>query len=208
MSKTSCAQQQPQPSPRIARWPSIIRIGNLSSAAAFGETHFSMGTGEVETRAPRQDKTQKHGRLRLSRLRTSPDDLTRDCDAARILQTIELERARSVGLDDQRPHAGRESEDTSLLGTGWGVHIHLCRSQAGARVCARAVIRPGRNPSCSPHTVKHGTATALLDAEFEISVIELWLGLESMETINGYLHTGLAMKEEALAKVLLRVVSG
>jgi site-specific recombinase XerD len=42
---------------------------------------------------------------------------------------------------------------------------------------------------------------ALLDAGVDISVIALWLGHESMETTNGYLHTSLAMKEKALAKV-------
>jgi integrase/recombinase XerD len=53
----------------------------------------------------------------------------------------------------------------------------------------------------SPHTIRHGTAMALLDAGVDISVIALWLGHESIETTNGYLHTSLALKEKALAKV-------
>jgi integrase/recombinase XerD len=36
----------------------------------------------------------------------------------------------------------------------------------------------------------------------DISVIALWLGHESIETTNGYLHTSLATKEKALAKVM------
>ena len=55
--------------------------------------------------------------------------------------------------------------------------------------------------SISPHTIRHGTAMALLDAGVDISVIALWLGHESIETTNGYLHTSLALKERALAKV-------
>jgi integrase/recombinase XerD len=58
-----------------------------------------------------------------------------------------------------------------------------------------------RKKRISPHTVRHGTAMALLEAGVDISVIALWLGHESMETTNGYLHTSLAMKEKALAKV-------
>jgi site-specific recombinase XerD len=42
---------------------------------------------------------------------------------------------------------------------------------------------------------------ALLDAGVDISVIALWLGHESIETTNGYLHTSIALKEKALAKV-------
>ena len=46
---------------------------------------------------PFQDRVLTHA-LKPSRLRAGPDDLTRDPDAARILQAVELERARSVGL--------------------------------------------------------------------------------------------------------------
>lgn len=53
----------------------------------------------------------------------------------------------------------------------------------------------------SPHTIRHGTAMALLDAGVDITVIALWLGHESIETTNGYLHTSLALKEKALSKV-------
>jgi integrase/recombinase XerD len=58
-----------------------------------------------------------------------------------------------------------------------------------------------KKKSISPHTIRHGTAMALLDAGVDISVIALWLGHESIETTNGYLHTSIALKEKALAKV-------
>lgn len=58
-----------------------------------------------------------------------------------------------------------------------------------------------RKKHISPHTIRHGTAMALLDAGVDISVIALWLGHESIETTNRYLHTSLALKEKALAKV-------
>jgi integrase/recombinase XerD len=43
---------------------------------------------------------------------------------------------------------------------------------------------------------------ALLQSGVDIAVIALWLGHESIETTNLYLHANLAMKERALAKVL------
>ena len=43
---------------------------------------------------------------------------------------------------------------------------------------------------------------ALLQSGVDIAVIALWLGHESIETTNLYLHANLAMKEKALAKVL------
>ena len=42
---------------------------------------------------------------------------------------------------------------------------------------------------------------ALLESGVDIAVIALWLGHESIETTNIYLHSNLAMKERALAKL-------
>jgi site-specific recombinase XerD len=41
----------------------------------------------------------------------------------------------------------------------------------------------------------------LLQAGVDCSVIALWLGHESVETTQAYLHAHLALKEAALAKV-------
>jgi integrase/recombinase XerD len=43
---------------------------------------------------------------------------------------------------------------------------------------------------------------ALLQSGVDIAVIALWLGHESIETTNVYLHANLAMQERALAKFL------
>jgi integrase/recombinase XerD len=53
----------------------------------------------------------------------------------------------------------------------------------------------------SPHVIRHSTALALLQSGVDIAVIALWLGHESIETTNAYLHASLAMKEKALAKM-------
>jgi|ERR1700679_1491155 integrase/recombinase XerD len=45
----------------------------------------------------------------------------------------------------------------------------------------------------------HSTAMALLQYGVDIAVIALWLGHESIETTNEYLHANMAIKEKALA---------
>ena len=53
----------------------------------------------------------------------------------------------------------------------------------------------------SPHVLRHSTAMALLQSGVDIAVIALWLGHESIETTNEYLHANMAIKEKALAKL-------
>ncbi|MGA2786253.1 MAG: site-specific integrase [Verrucomicrobiota bacterium] len=52
----------------------------------------------------------------------------------------------------------------------------------------------------SPHVLRHSTAMDLLQHGVDRSVIALWLGHESMDTTQAYLHANLALKEQALAK--------
>lgn len=51
----------------------------------------------------------------------------------------------------------------------------------------------------TPHVLRHGTAMELLRHGVDRSVIALWLGHESVETTQMYLHADLRLKEEALA---------
>jgi integrase/recombinase XerD len=86
-------------------------------------------------------------------------------------------------------HGGRFSDDSiqSLLAK----HVRAAREtcpvievQAGVAACAEA--------QCSD-----GTAAGGVDG----AVIALWLGHESVETTQTYLHAHLALKEAALAKL-------
>src|SRR6516164_379213 len=53
----------------------------------------------------------------------------------------------------------------------------------------------------SPHVLRHSTAMELLHHGVDQSVIALWLGHESVETTQMYMHADLRLKEKALARV-------
>ena len=52
----------------------------------------------------------------------------------------------------------------------------------------------------SPHVLRHAAAMDLLQHGVDRSVIALWLGHESVETTQIYLHADMRMKEEALSR--------
>lgn len=56
----------------------------------------------------------------------------------------------------------------------------------------------GRN--ITPHTLRHSAAMELLHAGVDRSVIALWLGHESMETTQIYLHADMQLKVQAMAR--------
>src|SRR5215469_353134 len=86
-------------------------------------------------------------------------------------------------------HGGRLSADAvqSLLAKYSRVASERCPSLASKRV--------------SPHVMRHSAAMELLEAGVDCSVIALWLGHESIDTTQIYLHAHLARKEAALAKL-------
>lgn len=55
------------------------------------------------------------------------------------------------------------------------------------------------NKTVTPHTLRHTAAMTLLSHGVDLTVIALWLGHESTETTQIYLHADMALKERALA---------
>lgn len=58
-----------------------------------------------------------------------------------------------------------------------------------------------RSKRPSQHVLRHRAAMELLQAGVACSVIALWLGHESIETTQTYLHSHIELKEAAFAKL-------
>ena len=86
-------------------------------------------------------------------------------------------------------HGGRLSADTVqyLLAKHSAKAAQSCPSLKGKKI--------------SPHVLRHTAAMELLQAGVDCSTIALWLGHESDQTTQTYLHCHLALKEAALEKV-------
>lgn len=67
---------------------------------------------------------------------------------------------------------------------------------AASKSCASLVGK-----RVSPHILRHSTAMELLHHGVDQSVIALWLGHESVETTQIYMHADLRLKEKALARI-------
>jgi len=68
-------------------------------------------------------------------------------------------------------------------------------TEAAARTCASL-----KRKKVSPHVLRHAAAMDLLQNGVDRSVIALWLGHESPETTQMYLHADMRLKEQALSR--------
>ena len=68
-------------------------------------------------------------------------------------------------------------------------------AKTASRVCPTL-----HNKAVSPHTLRHTAAMNLLHAGVDSTVIALWLGHESVEATQIYLHAEMQIKERALAR--------
>lgn len=64
---------------------------------------------------------------------------------------------------------------------------------------ARKTCPSLKTKTVTPHTLRHAAAMALLRRGIDLTVIALWLGHESTETTEVYLHADMQLKERALA---------
>jgi integrase len=98
----------------------------------------------------------------------------------------------------------RWSPEAPLLPNRFGQRL----SRAGAAyqlqqlvVRASAQLPALKQRHVSPHSFRHSTAMALLEANVPTEVIALYLGHESPKTTHLYVEASLAMKKQVLAKI-------
>jgi len=82
--------------------------------------------------------------------------------------------------------------------TASGVEYRL---KEAVKKAAEGCITLRKRRRLSPHTIRHATATHLLQSGVDLSVIALWLGHEDVSTTHVYLEADMPTKERALKKL-------
>ena len=113
-------------------------------------------------------------------------------------------RRDTVKLLEQWLRERRGGDDQPLFPSMRG--DRLSRDALEHLVGKHAQIASASSPSLrtkrvSPHILRHSTAMELLQHGVDQTVIALWLGHESVETTQIYIHADLRMKEKALSRV-------
>jgi site-specific recombinase XerD len=108
-------------------------------------------------------------------------------DVAAIVESWLAERGG--GLDDPVFPSSRGS----FLSADALQRLVARHAAAASATCSSLAGR-----SITPHTLRHSTAMTLLRRGVDQTVIALWLGHESVETTQSYLHADMRLKERAL----------
>ena len=106
--------------------------------------------------------------------------------------------ALNAWIDEQRP-----GPEAPLFPSSRGGRMST--DAVGGLVAKHARVASSQCPSMAeknvtPHTLRHSAAMALRESGVDLSVIALWLGHESVETTQMYLHADVRLKEKALAR--------
>jgi integrase/recombinase XerD len=108
---------------------------------------------------------------------------------AAVLRVWQRERA---GNPDNPVFPTSRGRRLSRDAVAWLLAKHIAAAAPGC---------PSLQPkTITPHTLRHTAAMRLLHAGVDTTTIALWLGHESTQTTQIYLHADMAIKERALAR--------
>lgn len=111
-------------------------------------------------------------------------------EAIRVLRAWEKERAGAPG--DPLFPSGR-GDILSSDGVAYLLRKHM---DVARRACPSL-----ERKRVTPHVLRHTTAMSLLEAGVDQVVIALWLGHESVETTQIYIHASMSLKEKAMERI-------
>lgn len=149
-----------------------LRVSELTSLT-WDDVHLGTGAHLV-----------CHGKRRKAR--ATP--LSREDVAALIVW--KAERPPAAG-DVLFPTRGGTRMSTDAVAQRLAVHVATATGAAPTL----------KTKTITPHVLRHTAAMRLLHAGVDTTVIALWLGHESPETTQIYLHADLTLKEKALERV-------
>ena len=102
----------------------------------------------------------------------------------------------------ENPGHAKTSPLFSAQGSSRAISVDAIAARIHIHITTASVTCPtltGRNTS--PHTLRHTCAMRMLAAGIDLTTIALWLGHESTEATQAYIHADLGMKQRALDRI-------
>ena len=97
-------------------------------------------------------------------------------------------------------HPGQPDDPLFPSSRGGSMSADALQKLVSKHVAAASAVCPTlKEKTVTPHTLRHAAAMNLLMHGVDLTVIALWLGHESTETTQIYLHADMGLKERALA---------
>jgi site-specific recombinase XerD len=111
------------------------------------------------------------------------------------VSTLRRWQNENPGQDGTRPLFSPQGNTRAISADAIAARIRIHTSTAAATCPSLA------SKTTSPHTLRHTCAMRMLAAGIDITTIALWLGHESTEATQAYLHADLGIKQRALDRV-------
>lgn len=111
---------------------------------------------------------------------------------AETVDVLQVWTAERQGTPDDPLFPSRRGGPLTRDGVAARINIHARNAAIGCESLADKHV--------TPHVLRHTCAMRLLAAGIDTTVIALWLGHESVETTQIYLHADLSIKERAIAR--------